>query len=870
MHTPSRDHLPILGCIPGGHPQRGFSLLQVMLLLMLVGVAVAAGALLLNARRPAEQAVQQQEYLRWADDALAAYAAAHARLPCPATRWTEDPAAVIEDCSAEAGTSNAVGFLPLALLPGAREIGAGAAPIRYSVSRGVTGIAADGTSARQPALSATGDAFIPLDPSGEPFEDYVDPAEGHGNGLDFCAALDQNALPGATADTYATSTDAQGNALNIAYGLVAAGPVAGTQGRFDSTASAALPSPARPGDIDYDDRTRLRTFASLAPLVGCRQYAAMAAADAPTNVSLLSMEVLAGAVANHATVADFQDTNLGNGEAQVRDAAFAQAMAITGLTLSVLGAVDIFDSAVWNAISLTTSVITCIASLGTVCVGVPFDTAAVIISAIAISYSAAAVALNSAALAPIGLALDANVKARDRAAASAKPATSSVADVLETMRQTLYGGTREYCKQRLDPKTKLPVQKKDSNGEPVWQANGAPEFECDWVTEDQPGMAAQIDSAKAVEAKLVDAAAVYQDKRMSHFSDTWISYRMHLGNSAGKYKETVCVAATGGSYDYVNGSCVVLPTESHVGGYTWVTRFKPIAYQDARSKRDLAQRWADIQRTVEELESAYQQKVDAVKQWVKLVDSAHKDAEDICRQATNAESQQVCRNSRDKVTYMRSCTYTVINDDGSTAIVDEMHPPAGQEMNEGAQCTPMLERDRDLTKAALDDAKQRRTSAKSNCDSQSSPYLQYPGDWSKAMMEIDDEQSTFTWISGTIRRYADMPTDGSNGQRLIEDINYDGDFRCVLDPGRCGTEKSTYSYARAYSDWVRARDAAAEATRNRIENETRFKELEAQYNALKDMAPPGSVKDYSIAVGAGAILGKADTRGAVGARKASP
>lgn len=847
--------------------QRGFGLLQVMLVLMLAAVAVAAASLLLNAKRPADQASNQQQYLRWADEGLIAYAAANGRLPCPATSWNEDPSSVLENCVADgsAGSPQAVGYLPIAALPGAPEMGAGAGPIRYSVSRGVIAADSTGSQNRQPALSDTGDAYIPSNEQGEQFDDYADPSEGVGNGLDFCAALGQNAISGATSDAYATTTDARGNSYNVAYGLVAAGITGNANTRFDSASSVALPSPAKASDVDYDDRARVRTFAELAPLVGCRQYAATGIAEAPSSVALLSMDVLAGAVANHATVVGFQETNEGNGEAQVRDATFAQVMAITSIVLSSLTLVDSIQSAVFHGVTLGIDTAICIASLGTVCAPLAKDIIANILSVGAMIQSISALVQNTVALAPIGIALDANVKARDRAKNSLKPATSSVEDVLKSMEKMLYGATEESCKTKTDPKTGLPIQRRDSNGNPIYNDKGVPEFECVIANEFQPGLKQDVESSKNNERNMIAAEQVYYLNRIRPFEDAGLASLMNLSASASKYKITTCEYTGTGPNKYDGGNCTpVLPPE--FGGFDRVTRFKPNALEDAKLRRNYAQRWAVLQREVDDTLSTIKEKEASQKQWSSLVDGAHKDAEKICSEANNAESIQICTNSRQQVQYMKTCTYTIIKADGSTGLFSELNPGAGQAINYDAQCTPMINLDLQRTKNVLTDKEAQRNTVKRSYDNQTSPYMVYPANWNHRRVIIDTDIPSFTWDTANVWRYNDLPSDGSNGLHLMASPN-------IMDSDQCsslkllvatGSECSRYPYSRAYADWLQAKEGADKAIENRTQIEARFNELEAKYKTLKNAAAPGSGIEALLAVGAPALLLKADSRGAVG------
>ncbi len=864
MHNVSPDPLADTSTPPA---QRGFGLLQVMLVLMLAGVAVAAATLLLNAKRPLAQASNQQHTLRWADEALTAYAAAHGRLPCPASRWSEEPSSVLESCvdDGSAGSPQAVGFLPVAVLPGAMELGAGIGPIRYSVSRGVIATDPAGAQHRQPALSDTGDAYIPVNEQGEAFEDYVDPTAGLGNGLDFCAALGQNAVSGGIADAYATTRTAD-QQYNLAYGLVAAGITGNEGNRFDSTASAALPSPAKPGDVDYDDRTLARTFAELAPLVGCRQYAAPNAMEAPSSVALLSMDVLAGAVANHATVIDFQDTNEGNGEAQVRDATFAQVMAITSIVLSSLTLVDSIQSAVFHGVTLGIDTAICIASLGIVCAPLGKDIIANILSVGAMIQSISALVQNTVALVPIGLALDANVKARDRAKESGqRPDTTSVEGVLKSMEKMLYGADATVCETKTDPTTGLPIQRRDPAGELIFNDAGIPQYECEEKTGFQPGLKQDVESAKVTERNMVAAEQVYYVNRILPFEDASLASLMVLGPSAAKYKRTTCEYTGSGPYKNSNGNCVaVIPPEP--AGWSSVTRFLPNALQDAKLRRGYAQRWTVLQREANDMKRAIDQKTANQTQWLGLVAGAEKDAENVCRGANNPDSMQICKNSRQQVHYMKTCTYTLANPDGSTRVFNELSPGAGEPINYDAQCTPMIDLDLQRAKDALANKERDRDATKRSYDRQSSPYLRYPTSWNNRRVVIDTSVPTFTWDTSNVWRYNELPIDGANGVHLISTENVVSGDACdfLRTTGQSGSECSRYPYSRAYGDWLQAKEGADKAITNRTQTEARFKELEAKYLTLQNAAGPGSGNEEALAVGAPALLLKADTRGAVG------
>ena len=833
--------------------QRGFGLMQAMLLTMLVGGTIAAAALVIHSKKPTRQIVTQQEQLRWADEALAAYAAAYGRLPCPATRWDEDPRNITEDCTASAGGANAsVGYLPIALLYGARELDLGTGPIRYSVATGTT----TGGEQANP-LSQLEDIYLPRDPLGEVVEDYSDPGDPATqirNGLDLCASLHINSHPLASLSSHQSVTR-DGDPFNYAYALIAAGPTVGNNDRFDTALDTKVLGPSH-SSVDYDDRSLVRSFESLAQAAGCRQYA-VGQDVAPSSVSLLAMDMLAASVANHVTVANFQDNNIGNGEVQVQDAAFAQTVAIAGLALNAGGLADIISSATWNSIDAVRSVITCIASLGVTCFEVPFKAAGVVGSVLAVSSSIVALALNSASMIPVSMALDANVKARDRAVNSVKPPVESVEAALNTIRDTLYGSTRTYCKTRYDASTGQPVQKRDSSGNPVTNEHGGIVYECDEVTEFVPGMDKDVESAREQERKLVAAAAVYQTNRLAWFSDTRIINRVNEGQSLDRYRDTHCTAASDGP---LTAGCGSVAGSSETAGYKWVQTFnRSRATTEAIAKRNLAEKWSLASLDVEDAQNEVDQKQKDLNGWKDLVKLAENDATANCARAVDDLGRQVCANSRAQVHYMQTCTYT----DGNGQLHSELNPSGGGGPNLDGQCTPIKQLNLDQAKSVLRDMKTKLANAKSTYDAQVSPYLEYPTNWLDSMVKADASVPSFTWITTGGPHYFPAGTNGRYGYRLAEDTAQE----CVRFNGgniQFASQCSTYPYSRAYIDWIRANEAADDAKRNRIELEAQFEKLKKEYEELQSIAAPGGAAEELLAVGADAILRKADSRGAVG------
>lgn len=395
----------------------GIGLLQVLVLLVLLGGAIVAGFTLLRAERPVRDAVDQAIALRWADEALVAYAAANAHLPCAVAT----PTSAASDCVAPGSK----GWLPLRALeavhPGGTRPGA---PLRYTVFRG------DGEA----DLATASNAFSPH--RWDRTAHSLDPI----NGLDFCAKLGEAAQQ--TASTVrmdrARTLDAGGTTVNVAYALAAPGPTPGDAGgRFDGVnqgADAAMESPSRGADERYDDRTRARDFASLARTLGC----GTPGTGSPGGVSLAAMDLMALAV-------DVNDEVVEQHEGNVEDTQLAVAMAsvstvFAGISVALAGA-SIANSASTLATAsaqLSGAIASCVVLVG--CGLIPPYTGAVTAGAIAISFSTVATYLAGGALIPTLMALATTVEARDMARQGLPGASIDIAAATERACTSAEGG----------------------------------------------------------------------------------------------------------------------------------------------------------------------------------------------------------------------------------------------------------------------------------------------------------------------------------------------------------------------------------------------------------------------------------------------
>lgn len=215
---------------------RGFSLVEVAVVLVIVGVAGALLWRVLPQWRPAAEGDRVARGLLVAEQALQGFALASHRLPCPDTSAARDG---LEHCD---GPS--VGSLPVRTL----GLPATLAGLRYGVQRGGIADLTQATSRQIPRL-----------PPGMPPPQVV-------NGLDFCVALQQSAQ--AASPTPGFSVGGQAAAFALAH--------PGSEDRdgdgdlFDGDNKATtFAIPGTPASAGYDDRTAAAGFGELAMRLGC-------------------------------------------------------------------------------------------------------------------------------------------------------------------------------------------------------------------------------------------------------------------------------------------------------------------------------------------------------------------------------------------------------------------------------------------------------------------------------------------------------------------------------------------------------------------------------------------------------------------------
>lgn len=433
MESPARPHHPTRATparrrASAASPryQRGIGLLETALVVLLIGSAIAVGFLVLQSRKPVQQAAAQEQALQWADQALVAYAAANARLPCAVSSPTSDAT----DCVGPGQK----GWLPVQALQAVHPTGAGPGqPLRYMVYRG-----ADAGS----DLTSVGNQFNPKKWDG------TEHAFTAVNGLDLCAVLANAASKTTTVKAdRARTTDIDGIAINVAYGLSAAGSTPGESGRFDGRnqqSIAAMESPARGADSDYDDRVRVRDFNALAQTLGC----GYANASAPDGLVLASLDMLALAVDVSDEVDEQHAGNKEDTELAVIMAGVSEAFAIINVALAAAGISNSASTLATASTQLSAAIASCVVLVG--CALIPPYTGAVISGGIAVGLAAGGTALAAAALALSSAALGVTVEARDMAQV---PLSSPAADITQMIEQTCLaadGGLRDWG---YDPET---------------------------------------------------------------------------------------------------------------------------------------------------------------------------------------------------------------------------------------------------------------------------------------------------------------------------------------------------------------------------------------------------------------------------------
>lgn len=666
------------------HPRAGhsgFGMVQVMLILMFLGGALAAGALLLQSKRPVQQALGQEETIRWADEAVAAFAASNARLPCPAPTVHGE-----EDCSG----ASAQGWLPMRTLLGASGTAPQVGPVAYMVYRGGETTHLDLTrpgNAWQPTLvDGSIREIVKKDEDGEetsrrPFSSI--------NGLDLCRSLELAEAAGFDA-VLARITAQGGMPRNVAYGIAAAGPQAAQSTRLDAAnagSAQTMEAPWRQWDSGYDDRVRVRTFDGLGQTLGCRLLAGGDAA-APYNASLAAMDTLAAAVTLHDALTALQDNNIDATEAALQGAIKAQVSLVFKLVTTAASLSDQITTLVTSAVNLTRAVATCIASLGATCWEVPLKAAAVGTSIAGLGTKGVTLAAKAASLPFVALALEASVKARDLAKRNGpKAPPQNLEEARQELECTLWArNCTEPNEIQVIYKTDgdgNPIQATDARGEPLFDDSGNPVFVVESEIEvPRTGLEEQTENARREWQTLQKQVDLLQDWRLAPWgrgvandgtlteltragadgqARSSIAERIDPGKTCGtttsnwarcppRYRKTIeeiecrLVDENEGQYKQEGGVCTYVGNETvfirdeddETDEGEWVTRpagdrdrIVRIRYefhwdnavQDAIARRVKAEEWSDLNLREGELKKELEQFNNNIRTWFQGSDS---------------------------------------------------------------------------------------------------------------------------------------------------------------------------------------------------------------------------------------------------------
>lgn len=396
--------------------QRGFSMLETALVVLLVGSAMAVAFLVVRMREPARQVQAQDRALQWADEALLAYAARNARLPCAVST----PTSAMDDCVGPGQK----GWLPVRDLEAVHPGGAApTSPLRYMVYRGGT----------DSDLATAANLFNPHKWDDEE-HDFTAV-----NGLDLCAAL-ENAMAAGVRGDRARTKAIDGSLVNVAYGLSAAGPTPGEGGeRHDgdnALSGAVMEAPSRGVDARYDDRVRVRDFEALARSLGCN------GAPADKRVALAAVDLLALAVDISDEVDDQHAGNIEDTDLAVAMAAVSEVFATINVALSAANISNSVSTLATASGQLAGAIASCVVLVG--CAFIPIYTAAVTAAGVAIGLSTAATVVAATALGLTTAALAKTIIARDLAHTPIPRGPTDISDLIEQTCMTAEGGWRTH------------------------------------------------------------------------------------------------------------------------------------------------------------------------------------------------------------------------------------------------------------------------------------------------------------------------------------------------------------------------------------------------------------------------------------------
>lgn len=897
--------------------QQGFGLIQAMLVLLLVASILATAILVRHASRAPQQAVDQEQALRWADESLAAFALSQSRLPCPASQPNG-----AEDCTKDDGK----GWLPLQTLQAASGSQLAPAPMAYLVYRGhadtqpdefqpdpelelidggdgfiSTDLAAPAPShVDDPALNAQHNAYRPrgLDGSQRAIEEGDENSPSYRsfgaiNSLDLCRKLELAGNDSFNSMLANIDAAGDGDLVNIAYAVAAAGPLAGSQnalaGNNGSNANS-LNSPVQPWDSGYDDRVWLRSFTGLADHLGCRSYQiapvtpALAIANASPaaalsgNLSNIGVDLLASALTLHDTLANLQDNNVGNTEVALIDAQFAQAAAVTAIVLSVGQIADATSSLITNSVSLARAVFTCAISMGLTCWEVPLKTAAVTFSTVSLVTNAIAGGLNVAALVPTALALDATLDARDRARKAAEPVAEDMDSAIDQLACSLYGsnaaakgktddnpcstaGIEEYERDSEG----YPIPLLDADNRQVFDANGNPLYRTkSGSAVAQTGMDERLAQAKVELDSISGVYHLMKRHRIDPFQDSQILSRIDSEKSKGLHNnrywplQQYCkqVKTGEGTHWYrgelVSQCIVAAPVDGNKVGDAVIDSRRvfdsALAQADAIGKRRLSEAWVEARQRQEEHDGELQQALNMQERWLTgkdpMINKLAQDRDKECaKDMGNPLNHSRCESAKASFSYMDTCVRDGIED-----------------LNADAMCRHRINDRVTALRSGKNNLEQKANKAKDDYDKAPSPFITFPSGWRYYSLAIINDAAgnpaSYAWLNAYTQpdmqfrdligpytaAYYSKYSDSTNGPLLdTSDLTDDQDRICSYfwrSNGRdfhvnTGRHCSRMPYNRAYNDYLRLKLTYDKKLQTHDQLALQFKQMESDYERLK-------------------------------------
>ncbi|WP_152984475.1 hypothetical protein [Stenotrophomonas terrae] len=752
---------------------RGFGLVQAMLILLLVASALTAGALLLQSKATSRQASSQEKNLRWADEALVAFASTHSRLPCPAVQIGG-----AENCS-----DSSARWLPTASLASARGDGVSPGPIAYRVRPRL----ADTTDS-----SFLGNFYQPTDAEGNIRNaDTIDgtderPKFAAVNGLDLCRTLQQ--LSSTRVDTSAAQPD---QALDTwAYGLAIAGPLASPGGRLDGSNQdgtvsrnddAAFPMevPAKQWDADYDDSVRVRTLDGVAQAVGCRMLPnAIVSLDAGNQTAVsgngyydtaqASIDSLAMAVSLHDSLAALKDNNVGNAELAQQDARAGVASATIAVLLSAGQITNTITSSITDFALLGADLVGCIFG-GTTCHKLPVDASAIGLEIGSVIANAVAMGLNAGALKPSNDALTAHTNALARAKAANLPPPSNIEDALDQMERMLYGGELLNCEAVPVMDADGVTQKKDGAGQLMWTYVD----DCDKNPEKskkvyQIGLDAQVASARTQLERIAAHSGFLEQQRLFFWNDANIGSRIDTRGwqtqQGGRYVKYVwrCLISSEKTGGYSNSNCNQAAAADATVRYNWqqVAEFdRDKAVNDAVARRKIAETLAGYEKRGTELADEISEKRKELDRWKDtIIPQMESQMKSDCKGQSyqnydvfngNFEAMPThvlrCVNAIAGLKYTKECkrkiTTKVTNPaTGAQSWVDKLIQEdqlaeSDENYNANATCVPMMQKQLQRVESEQANLNSNIGTAQDRYKAAPAPLLNYPGEWSRGRIK---------------------------------------------------------------------------------------------------------------------------------------